>query len=119
MTIDDYRQRLLGLERDLTNRLGEKVEAARNARDEQPDLSDLAVADELKEESFALAETDSEILGEVRAALGRIGEGTYGKCAVDGAPIEAKRLEAVPWTRYCLKHQAEIEERARTRTPTL
>jgi DnaK suppressor protein len=55
----------------------------------------------------------------VRAALKRIDDGTYGKCVVDGEPIDEKRLESVPWTPYCLKHQAELEERARIRPATL
>jgi DnaK suppressor protein len=55
----------------------------------------------------------------VRAALTRIDDGTYGKCVVDGEPIGAKRLESVPWTPYCLKHQAELEERENIRTPSL
>ena len=45
-----------------------------------------------------LAETDSAILAQVRAALARIADGTYGRCTVDGGPIDEKRLESVPWT---------------------
>jgi RNA polymerase-binding transcription factor DksA len=37
---------------------------------------------------------------------------------VDGAPIEEKRLEAVPWTPYCLKHQQLLEGASRPK-PTL
>jgi DnaK suppressor protein len=119
VNIDDYRRRLLALERELVERLGEELETARDARDDQPDAGDLANVDELKEEYFALADTDSAILAQVRAALRRIADGTYGKCVVDGGPIDAKRLESVPWTPYCLKHQLELEERAPQRTPSL
>lgn len=115
MNIDDYRRRLLALERQLVERLGEAVETARAARDDQPDAGDLARIEELKEEYFSLAETDSAILAQVRAALRRIDNGTYGRCVVDGEPIDQKRLESVPWTPYCLKHQLEFEERARSR----
>ena len=119
VNIDHYRRRLLELERELVERLGAEAETARDARDDQPDVSDLAHVDELKEEYFALAETDSAILAQVRAALRRIEEGTYGRCVVDGEPIDEKRLEAVPWTPYCLKHQSELEGRVNTRTPSL
>src|SRR5262245_51535275 len=117
MDIDHYKQRLLELERKLAERIGEEVESAREAQDDQPAGGDAAHVDELKEEFFALAQTDTEILAEVRAALRRIEDGTYGTCAVDGQPIDEKRLESVPWTRYCLKHQLELEQRARVRTP--
>ena len=119
MNIDHYRRRLLELERKLVERLGAEAETARDARDDQPDAGDLAHVDELKEEYFTLAETDSAILAQVRAALRRIEDGTYGLCVVDGEPIDEKRLEAVPSTPYCLKHQSELEARLNTRTPSL
>ena len=119
MSIDDYRRRLRALELQLVERLGEEVETARTARDDQPEAGDVAQVGELKEEYFALAETDSAFLTQVRAALTRIDNGTYGRCVIDGGPIAAKRLESVPWTPYCLKHQSELDERAGIRTPTL
>jgi DnaK suppressor protein len=119
VNIDDYKRRLLELEQELVQRLGTEAETARGVRDEQPDPGDVANADELKEEYFALAQSDSAVLAQVRAALERIDDGTYGTCVVDGGPIDAKRLESVPWTPYCLKHQSELEERARIRTPSL
>ena len=36
------------------------------------------------------------------AALGRIDDGTYGKCAVCGRQIPDERLEAVPWATLCI-----------------
>jgi Rrf2 family nitric oxide-sensitive transcriptional repressor len=42
-----------------------------------------------------------------------------GRCVIDGGPIEQKRLQSIPWTPYCLKHQQEIEERADTQTPSM
>ena len=119
MNIDHYRRRLLALEQELVQRVGEEVDIARDARAEPGDAGDLSQVDELKEEYFALADTDSAILAQVRAALRRIDDGTYGKCVVDGEPIDEKRLESVPWTPHCLKHQSEVEARARRRTPTL
>ena len=102
----------------MAERLGE-VETAREAGDDQRAASDLAQVDQLKEDSLALAETDSAILAAVRAALRRIDDGTYGRCVADGKPIDEKRLEAVPWTQYCRKHQSELEEGAGTRAPSL
>ena len=119
MNTDHFRRRLLELERQLVERLGAEAETARDARTDQPDPGDLAQVDELKDEYFALAENDSALLAAVRAALRRIEDGTYGLCVVDSEPIDETRLEAVPWTPYCLKHQSKLEERAGTRTPSL
>lgn len=41
---------------------------------------------------------------EIRAALKRIEDGTYGVCEVDGEPIEEGRLEANPAATTCMKH---------------
>lgn len=39
-------------------------------------------------------------LGEVDAALQRLIDGNYGRCAETGRPIAAARLRALPWTRF-------------------
>src|SRR5688572_9078853 len=119
MNIEHYRQRLLGIERTLVERLEREVAIARDAREDQPAAGDLAHAGEIKDEYFALAETDSAVLAHVRAALQRIEDGTFGLCIVDDKPIEEKRLDAVPWTPYCLQHQEVLEEKERVRTPTM
>jgi DnaK suppressor protein len=119
MNIEQYRQRLVEKERELVKRLGSEITTARHAREDQSSAGDLAHADELKDEYFTLAQTDSEILAQVRAALRRIADGTFGRCIVCGKAIEEKRLEAVPWTPYCLKHQQMLEEKARLRTPAV
>lgn len=45
-------------------------------------------------------------LNEVKQALGRIKDGTYGLCSVCKEVIETKRLEANPSAPTCLKHMA-------------
>ena len=57
----------------------------------------MAVADEAASEDFTAAELDATTLQQVRDALRRIEDGTYGRCLADGGPIETKRLDAVPW----------------------
>ena len=82
------------------------------------DAGDESVSDELKEQEFTEVELDSTTLNEVREALKRIDDGTFGRCVVDGEPIDEKRLEAMPWTPYCLKHQ-QLREAGRRTTATL
>jgi DnaK suppressor protein len=119
VNVEDYRQRLLVIAAELERRLGREIDTARTTADDQADAGDQAVVDELKDEYFGLATNDSAILAEVRAALQRIDEGTYGRCVADGRSIPEKRLQATPWTRYCVEHQQELEERRGLRTPTL
>lgn len=49
-------------------------------------------------------------LGDAMAALRRIQEGTYGMCLGCDSPISAKRLKAVPWTRYCVTCQESVDQ---------
>jgi DnaK suppressor protein len=55
-------------------------------------------------EAEALANTLRDSLEEVERALGKLDEGTYGKCEVCGEVIAAARLEAMPAARYCITH---------------
>jgi RNA polymerase-binding transcription factor len=119
MDLDAYRARLQQLESDLTRRLTRDMDSGRAVPNDQAESGDLATAEELKDEYFAGAESDALVLSEVRAALQRINDGTYGRCVIDGGPIEEKRLQSIPWTPYCLKHQQELEEQARTQTPSM
>jgi len=46
---------------------------------------------------------------DIRAALERIEEGTYGSCERCEEPIPSKRLDALPWARMCVTCQSEVE----------
>ncbi len=52
---------------------------------------------------------EAMLLTEVRAALKRIVQGSYGVCALCGQPIAEKRLEALPWAAYCIKDEERLE----------
>jgi DnaK suppressor protein len=54
---------------------------------------------------------DMKLLREVSDALVRIEHGTYGVCAECEEPISAKRLDALPWARYCVTCQELIAAR--------
>jgi DnaK suppressor protein len=119
MDVQEYKRRLLDLEKQLSARTARGVEAAREQVLDSPgDAGDASVVDQGESEVFTEAELDATVLTQVKDALRRIDEGTFGRCVVDGALIEAKRLTAVPWTPYCLKHQQLLEAASRARTPT-
>ncbi len=56
-----------------------------------------------------LVDRNSRLTSEVRSALTRIDEGTYGLCESCDDPIAARRLDAVPWARLCVSCQARQE----------
>jgi DnaK suppressor protein len=51
---------------------------------------------------------DLKLLREVEDALRRVEGSTYGICAECAEPISPKRLEAVPWAKFCVRCQELI-----------
>lgn len=51
----------------------------------------------------------SKLLKDVQAAIARTADGTFGMCLHCEEPIPEKRLKAVPWARYCVPCQEEME----------
>jgi RNA polymerase-binding transcription factor DksA len=68
------------------------------------DQSELADMFEELETQTGLEIQLEERYKHVLAALKRIDDGTFGKCAVDGKEIEEKRLEANPLAETCIAH---------------
>lgn len=87
-----------------------------DAREVQPDAlknepGEIGTESYQRDYSLAMSSTGQDVLAEVNAAIDRIKAGTYGTCEITKEPISAERLEAVPWTRYCLEGQRRLEER--------
>jgi DnaK suppressor protein len=119
MNINRYKQRLIDVKTRLSSRKARDVKSGREQLiDTAADAGDASVADEAESEDFTQAELDATILQQVQDALQRIENGTYGQCLVDGGPIDPRRLEAVPWAPYCIRHQRLLEAASKPK-PTL
>jgi DnaK suppressor protein len=82
----------------LRNREGIAIEKTADALDE------VQLAGE-RELAIRNLDRESNLLRSVRAALGRMADGSYGTCLHCEEDISPKRLNAVPWTAYCIKCQ--------------
>ena len=86
------------------------VEQGRQAStDDTQDVADQAVQSYQKELLFSQSTNGHSQLALVRLALERLEEGTFGECLQCGTTIGAKRLDALPWTPYCIECQEKIE----------
>jgi DnaK suppressor protein len=86
------------------------VEQGRQAVAEDTlDVADQAVFSYQKEMLFTQGTEGHSQLSLVRLALERLHDGTFGECLQCGQPIGEKRLEALPWTPYCISCQEKIE----------
>ncbi len=60
--------------------------------------------------ALSLLSSDQDAIYEIEEALKRIEKGTYGICELTGKPIPATRLEAIPWTRFTVEAQSQLEK---------
>jgi RNA polymerase-binding transcription factor DksA len=75
----------------------------------EPDQNDEAdVVEEWNERRAVVAALEMEY-HDVKRALRKMSEGTYGICEVSGEPIEVERLEINPAARTCIAHREEEE----------
>jgi DnaK suppressor protein len=100
--LNKYKQLLDTKQTDLAgglrNREGIAIEKTADALDE------VQLAGE-RELAIRNLDRESNLLRNVRAALGRMADGSYGVCLHCEEDISPKRLNAVPWTAYCIKCQ--------------
>jgi RNA polymerase-binding transcription factor DksA len=59
--------------------------------------------------ALSLLSSDQDAVYEIEEALKRIERKTYGVCELTGKPIPRARLEAIPWTRFTVEAQAQLE----------
>jgi len=102
--------RLLELRDQIITR---KTQMVATAQEERPTFSEHMgdAGTDQYDQDFALGmiSADQQAIYEIEQAIDRIRNGTYGICELTGRPIERERLEIIPWTRYRLDAQLEIE----------
>ncbi len=78
------------------------------------DIGDLAAATYSRQVMLELGERERLRLREVEAAFTRMENGTYGICEESDEPIPFTRLEAVPYARYTVAAQSELERQSKS-----
>ena len=69
----------------------------------QGDLADQADGTNEVHIQLKVRQTDAKIMKAIEEALWRMNQGTFGICSDCGEPIAPARLNAIPWTRVCIK----------------
>jgi len=108
--IAEFQARLERCLAELRVAAGQVTREGRELVDESAlDVADRAVNSATKEFLFRQAHDRHRMLQLVEAALGRIRDGSFGECLACEGLIGLKRLEAVPWTEYCVACQDKLE----------
>jgi RNA polymerase-binding transcription factor DksA len=69
--------------------------------------------------ALSLLSSDQDAIYEIEEALKRIEKNTYGICELTGKHIPKARLEAIPWTRFTVEAQAQLEREGALRSRKL
>src|SRR3984957_3347493 len=69
--------------------------------------------------ALSLLSSDQDAIYEIEEALKRIERDTYGICELTGKPIPRNRLDAIPWTRFTVEAQSQLEREGALRSRRL
>jgi DnaK suppressor protein len=106
--INKFRTALAAKQTELAPRLRKRDGIAIEKTPDALDEVQLATERELVTRNL---ERESKMLREVRAALERIEQNTYGTCLNCDEEIGLRRLKAVPWTPLCIACQEQDDRR--------
>jgi|ADKJ01.1.fsa_nt_gi DnaK suppressor protein len=105
--IEECKQKLLKKYEELSNLQKSSADILFEEKGDEADIADSVLGKEMTQE---LSDTQRKILDLIVLALDKINKGTYGICENCGKVIEKKRLSILPWVRYCVKCQNNIEK---------
>ena len=108
--VESMRQKLESHRRESLQTLAQLGRETRSPEpDDTQDSADLSTANASKELLFERSSQRRTMLRLIEAALQRIADGSFGVCVSCGDEIRPRRLQALPWTQFCLRCQEEIE----------
>ena len=109
--LESFKKRLEQRQQELRQTMTRTQQDGRSADEEATqDIADKAANSYNKEFLFHQSNNERQLLQMVEGALSRIREGNFGECISCGKEINAKRLEAVPWTRHCIECQEKLAQ---------
>ena len=109
--LDGFKKRLETRQQELRRMVTRTEQDGRTVdEDSAQDIADRAASSYTKEFLFGQTHNDRSLLNLVDQALNRIKDGSYGECNSCHEELQQKRLEAVPWTRYCITCQEKTEQ---------
>ncbi len=112
-----FKKRLLEKQHQLVQEVGRTALYGKDQEDDSiKDLGDQANTAYTREFFFELGNGDRRLLREVMTALRKIEDGSFGTCERCSEPIAEKRLDALPFARYCINCQRLAEEEERMAT---
>jgi len=105
-----YYSRLMELRDQLTRQMdGLAKESAQELAGYSLHMADSGTDNFDRDFALSLLSADQDAVYEIEEALKRIEKNTYGICELTGKQIPKSRLDAIPWTRFTVQAQAQLE----------
>lgn len=105
-----YRQILLDLREQLVRQMnGLAKESAEQLPGYSMHMADSGTDNFDRDFALSLLSSDQDAIYEIDEALKRIERGSYGTCELTGKAIPKARLDAIPWARFTVEAQAQLE----------
>jgi len=105
-----YYQRLIELRDQLARQMsGLAKESAQEMAGYSLHMADSGTDNFDRDFALSLLSSDQDAIYEIEEALKRIEKNTYGICELTGKPIPRSRLDAIPWTRFTVEAQNQLE----------
>jgi len=105
-----YYQHLMELREQLRSQMnGLAKESAQEMPGYSLHMADSGTDNFDRDFALSLLSSDQDAVYEIEEALKRIERKTYGICELTGKAIPRARLEAIPWTRFTVEAQAQLE----------
>ncbi len=111
---EEFRKKLLDKKETILRKLNElTTESKEMEANVAQDVVDKAETSYTKEFLLSLSDADREQLLLIDEAIRRLDRDEFGVCQLCRQEIGRKRIEAIPWTPYCINCQEKAEEELR------
>jgi RNA polymerase-binding transcription factor DksA len=119
--MESYRKQLLTLQSRLNGDVSHLADEAlrKNQREASGNLSSMPIhmadigTDNFEQEfTLSLLQNEESVLKEIASAFDRLDRGSFGKCEECSQAIPKPRLDALPYTRYCVGCARKLEKHA-------
>ncbi len=104
--LDKYKKILEAKQAELTGVLRNRDEIV---IEKAPDAIDEVQLAGERELAIRNLDRDSNMLRQIKRALARVADGSYGVCLHCEEDISPKRVVAVPWAAFCIKCQEQVD----------
>jgi len=106
-----YKEKLIQKKQEILEAYNKNKTYGKEAdEDGAQDIADKASNSYTKEFLFSLSNNERDMLQLVDEALTRVEGRRFGVCVVCEDEVDRKRLDAVPWAKYCISCQEKQEQ---------